>query len=103
MRFLYGSGYLSRSPLQSIAANGYIDIEPLVATLSGSQYVVLEGNRRLAAIKLLSDPKLAKTCDVQIPEITDDLKETLKEITAYRVKSREDARDFIGFKDVNGP
>lgn len=46
IRFLYGSADLSEL-LQSIAANGYIDIEPLVVTLSGSQYVVLEGNRRL--------------------------------------------------------
>jgi hypothetical protein len=102
IRFLYGSADLSEL-LQSIAANGYIDIEPLVVTLSGSHYVVLEGNRRLASIKLLSDPKLAKACDVPIPELTKEAKETLSEITAYRVNSREDARDFIGFKHINGP
>jgi hypothetical protein len=102
IRFLYASADLSEL-LQSISANGYIDIEPLVVTLSGSHYVVLEGNRRLAAIKLLSDSKLAKSCDVPIPEITDTAKETLKEVTVYRVKSREEARDFIGFKHINGP
>jgi hypothetical protein len=102
IRFLYGSADLSEL-LQSIAANGYIDIEPLIVTLSGSHYVVLEGNRRLASIKLLSDPKLAKACDVPIPELAEETKETLNEITAYRVKSREDARDFIGFKHINGP
>src|ERR1700738_3457920 len=62
VRFLYASADLSEL-LQSMPANGYIDIEPLVVTLSGTHYVVLEGNRRLAAIKVLSDPKLATTCD----------------------------------------
>ena len=45
---------LSRADLtelvQSIAANGYIDIEPLVVMEVKKRAVVLEGNRRLAAI-----------------------------------------------------
>src|SRR4051794_25033127 len=39
--------------LQSIASNGYIDIEPLIVMPAGKRFVVLEGNRRLAAIRLL--------------------------------------------------
>jgi hypothetical protein len=90
--------------LQSIAANGYIDIEPLVVMQSSANdYLVLEGNRRLAAIRLLSDPKLAKTCAITVPEIDASARATLKEITVYRVKTRDDARNFIGFKHINGP
>lgn len=102
IRFLYVSADLTEL-LQSIAANGYIDIEPLVVTASGNNYIVLEGNRRLAAIKLLSNPGLAKACDIPTPEITDQAKGTLAEVTVYRVKGREQARDFIGFKHINGP
>ena len=38
--------------LQSIAANGYMDIEPLIVLLDAAdqKFTVLEGNRRLAAI-----------------------------------------------------
>jgi hypothetical protein len=90
--------------LQSIAANGYIDIEPLVVMQSAvGEYVVLEGNRRLAAIRLLSDAKFAKTCGIVVPEIDGPAKATLKEVTVYRVKNRDDARNFIGFKHINGP
>ena len=51
--------------LQSIAANGYMDIEPLVVLhdpdpdASDSELIVLEGNRRLAALRLLREPELA--------------------------------------------
>ena len=38
--------------LQSISTNGYLDIEPLVVTGDAEDLVVLEGNRRLAALRL---------------------------------------------------
>ncbi len=89
--------------LQSISANGYIDIEPLVVMRSGASYTVLEGNRRLAALKLLRDPKLVRECGITVPEMSNDLRETLREVTVYPVKNREGARNFIGFKHINGP
>ena len=46
--------------VESIAANGYIDIEPIIAQRIGDRYRVLEGNRRLAAIRILQQPSLAK-------------------------------------------
>ena len=55
---LYRSEDLSEL-LQSIAANGYLDIEPLVVLEDGDRLTVLEGNRRLAAIHLFREPNLA--------------------------------------------
>src|SRR2546426_12294080 len=46
--------------VESIAANGYIDIEPIIAMRVGNRWRVLEGNRRLAAIRILENPALAK-------------------------------------------
>ena len=46
------------SVAESIARNGYFPIEPLLAIQDGRQYVVLEGNRRLAALKVLLNPHL---------------------------------------------
>ena len=45
--------------LQSIAASGYIDIEPLIVMEQDTALLVLEGNRRLAVIRLFRDPGLA--------------------------------------------
>lgn len=89
--------------IESIASSGYIDIDPLIVTPSGNHYTVLEGNRRLAAIKLLSQPGLAEECGISLPQIEPDTPETLNEVTVYVVNDREDARDFIGFKHINGP
>lgn len=89
--------------VQSIAANGYIDIEPMVVMPNNSKLIVLEGNRRLAAITLLRKPDVARECNFPIPAITNAVKESLEEITVYAVHKREEARDFIGFKHINGP
>jgi hypothetical protein len=43
---------------QSIATRGYFPNEPLLAVKEGGQLVVVEGNRRLAALKALSEPGL---------------------------------------------
>src|ERR1700727_1376009 len=53
--------------VESIAANGYIDIEPIIAQHIGSLWRVLEGNRRLAAIRILQKPALAKGTGVAVP------------------------------------
>src|SRR5262245_11847309 len=50
--------------IESIASNGYIDIEPMIVERKGDRYRVLEGNRRLAAIRVLQDPSLAKRAGV---------------------------------------
>ena len=42
----------------SIATHGYFENEPLLAVSEGGRYVVVEGNRRLAALKALDDPDL---------------------------------------------
>lgn len=93
---------------QSIAANGYLDIEPLIVLERGAPQVVLEGNRRLAAIRLLTNPSLAD--DVQkrtrvritVPEMADTHRASLKQVSAYFVPDRAAARSFIGFKHING-
>src|ERR1041385_7585484 len=56
----------------SIAANGYNQYEPLFAIEAGKdKWCVIEGNRRLAAVKLLRDPNLrAKVGATDLPKIS---------------------------------
>ncbi len=97
--------------LQSISTNGYLDIEPLVAmdVPGGDGMIVLEGNRRLATLRLLREPelvsKIASSEKVRIatPDVDDSLRHTFDQVTVYRVATREEARAFIGFKHINGP
>ncbi|MFR5285955.1 MAG: ParB N-terminal domain-containing protein [Escherichia coli] len=90
--------------IKSISENGYMSIEPLIVMKKGAKYVVLEGNRRLAAIKLLTEPGLAQKCRVVVPKNLDArVIDSLKEVAVYLVNDESEARSFIGFKHVNGP
>ena len=99
--------------LQSITANGYMDIEPLIVmedpNAGSDELIVLEGNRRLAALRLLREPELAtkikksEHVGISIPPTTDSVRATLDEVSVYLVADRESARSFIGFKHINGP
>lgn len=109
---LYRSAELDEL-LQSISANGYLDIEPLVVMeddhADDEALIVLEGNRRLATLRLLREPDLVsriatgESTRITVPEIGNGLRETLDEVSVYPVASRERARTFIGFKHINGP
>lgn len=104
---LYRSEDLSEL-LQSIAANGYLDIEPLIVLEENGFLTVLEGNRRLAAIRLLETPDLTKQISertrvrITIPNFPENFRDTIREVSVYRVSTRADARSFIGFKHING-
>ncbi|MCB0635067.1 MAG: ParB N-terminal domain-containing protein [Lewinella sp.] len=104
IRQLHREGELGEL-LQSISSNGYLDFEPLVVLRDGSKgsYTVLEGNRRLAALKLLRDQAVADRIEIQTPDMDADRRKTLDNIRVIRVRSRADARTFIAFKHINGP
>ncbi|MTH76345.1 hypothetical protein [Paracoccus aestuariivivens] len=89
--------------VQSIATSGYINIEPLIVVVQGDKLTVLEGNRRLAAIKCLINPEYAKAARIVVPPLRQEVLESLREILVFRVASEDDARELIGFKHINGP
>lgn len=90
--------------VQSISTNGYLDLEPLIIMKGdGGKFVVLEGNRRVGAMKLLVDPKLHREVVFKVPEVTQQVRESFQTAKALLVASRDDARKYIGFKHINGP
>jgi hypothetical protein len=56
--------------VESVAANGYRDLEPLFIVVEKGKDVVVEGNRRVAAVKLLKDADLATEAGVSLPGIS---------------------------------
>jgi hypothetical protein len=48
---IFGPPHYASELVDSLVENGFIDYEPLVVKRHGEQYIVIEGNRRLAAIK----------------------------------------------------
>lgn len=89
--------------VDSILANGFWDHEELFATEEGGRLVVVEGNRRLAAVKILSDPELRTK--LRIPLARPPSEQVLDSIRTLPVihATRENLWGFVGFKHVNGP
>ncbi|MBD9359443.1 ParB/Srx family N-terminal domain-containing protein [Methylomonas fluvii] len=91
--------------IQSICNNGYFNLEPLIVLAkTDGRFTVLEGNRRLAAIKLIKDRELARDCKVSLPAtISQKVLDSIMHVSVWRVQEKVDAQAFIGFKHIVGP
>lgn len=90
----------------SICTNTYLNLEPLIiiGKKETGPFKVLEGNRRLAAIKLINNPEKAEELGIKLPKtIPKKVFDSFSEVLVNRVAKPEDAREFIGFKHINGP
>lgn len=89
----------------SLVAHGFFATEPLIVTEEGGKLVVIEGNRRLAAVMIVRDTTLVedKLDKIVLDRITDDIKKSLEELPVIIVADRQDAWRFVGFKHINGP
>lgn len=97
--YLYANADLSEL-LLSILNSGYLDFEPIVVRRRDN--VVLEGNRRVAALRLIEDEALRERLGIRLPgEVTPAAMPD--EIRAVLVEDGAEARRFIGFKHINGP
>ena len=91
-----------RELVMSIAASGFFLHEPLIVAQEDGKNVVIEGNRRLAAVKLLLYPDLAEEVGAAVPALAEERKEALRKLPIVR-ETREGAWRYLGFKHVNGP
>lgn len=89
----------------SIKASGFFTNEPLIAIEEGGKQIVLEGNRRLAAIKCIINPSIADFIGINknTLAVSAEVLATLKLIPVIFVDDRKEAWKFIGFKHINGP
>lgn len=85
--------------VQSISRSGWLDYEPLIVLEPDN--VVIEGNRRLAALRLLRDDGLRRELKYRLPTGGEEVGLPEK-VRAFFVRDRKEARDFIGFKHING-
>jgi hypothetical protein len=100
---LYTHGGLDELAL-SICRNGYFDSEPLFAVKEGGNYVVVEGNRRLATVKLLLDNALrAELKATDFPKLTPATRASVERLPVIVYPNRRALWPFVGFRHVNGP
>ncbi len=84
----------------SILSAGWIDFEPLIVQRGTN--IVFEGNRRLAALRMILDAGARARVEYKLPAIAAS-KVPPATIRVRWVKDRRDARSFIAFKHINGP
>lgn len=93
----------------SIAANGYFQEEPIFVTpasseIVGNEYIVLEGNRRLAAVRILLDDDLRQQLRVtRMPRISEADKERLRKLPAFIYENRQVLWTYLSFRHINSP
>lgn len=90
-----------RELVMSIAASGFFRHEPLIILETDGKNVVLEGNRRLAAVKVLLDPTLIENA-AGLPLLAETAKADLRELPVMK-STRQSVWRYLGFKHLNGP
>jgi hypothetical protein len=88
----------------SIKASGFFPFEPLYGIHEAGKLVIIEGNRRLAAVKAILNPELASFSGVNknALNVSEEIKQTLTSLPVVIVQNRQSAWKFIGFKHING-
>jgi hypothetical protein len=80
-----------------LAENSYLKVEPVTLVREGEQLIVLEGNRRIAACKLLINPDLIKR---KLPQIKPELLHGLYSIPAVIAPARSEVYAYIAKRHV---
>lgn len=93
----------------SIAANGFFPEEPLLVIPADDvkggkgKFIVVEGNRRLAAVLLLREDKFRqKVKATELPVIDSKRRADLDTIPVFKYPDRESLWTFCGFRHING-
>ncbi len=89
----------------SIGEKGFFPGEPLLVVKNKkkqNKYIVVEGNRRLTASKLLLHPNLAKKKAIAIGQISTEAREKPDELPVLVFPDRKDILDYLGFKHITG-
>ncbi|EER6179615.1 ParB N-terminal domain-containing protein, partial [Escherichia coli] len=91
--------------MNAIAENGFFPGEPLIAVKEGDKYTVVEGNRRLTAVKLIHNPY---ECDrpssrmIEIAESAKDKLGTLEKLPVIVRDTRAEILPYLGFRHITG-
>jgi hypothetical protein len=97
---------LDASLIELMLAIGENDFFPgeqlLVVKDTDGKYKVIEGNRRLSAVKLLSNPELARVQKIKIEKVLEETKHRPKEIPCLIFNSESEIHNYLGYRHITG-
>lgn len=91
----------------SIAEQDYFPGEPVlvapaVAGHTKQRFLVVEGNRRLAAVRLLADPALAPVRQQAVDRLAAEAQARPVALPAIVFDSRDEILDYLGYRHITG-
>ncbi|MEP0563375.1 MAG: hypothetical protein ABJC64_03180, partial [Paracoccaceae bacterium] len=90
--------------MMSIAEQGYFHGEPLlvVPDPGTDTHTVVEGNRRLASLKLLIDEITPQSMEKAVAKILAEAKEKPAQVPCLIFDDREDVLKYLGYRHITG-
>lgn len=91
--------------MEAIAENDFFLGEPIIVVPAQDQkgkYIVVEGNRRLTAVKLLNDPSICSSPGVRMRAISGEAKHRPTEIPVVERNTRSEVLPYLGFRHITG-
>lgn len=88
--------------IESIGDSGYFPGEPLLVVKDGKRYTVVEGNRRLAALKLLSGELDAPEGRISIETAVENAKVRPEKVPCLAFKQEDQILRYLGFRHITG-
>jgi hypothetical protein len=86
----------------SIGENDFFVGEALLVIQENDEYVVVEGNRRLTALKLLQNPNLAEASQNKIKDVVELAEFTPDMIPCIKFDDRSAVKKYLGYKHITG-
>ena len=89
--------------LNSIASSGVIEGDPIIARPSevDGKFYVIEGNRRLAALKILNGEKIGDgQAEPTAPAITPSAQASIRQVTVQTGWEEDQLEAYLGYKHV---
>lgn len=89
--------------MSSIGATGYSNAEPLLAISDGGdKFIVVEGNRRLAALKLLLNPERATVRRTSVKDCAEQAIYRPEHVPVIVSSSRDEVLAYLGYRHITG-
>lgn len=91
--------------MSAIAENGFFPGEPLIVIPKAGEdgkFIVIEGNRRLTALKLLLNPYDCDKPSSRMLEICQNISKPILEVPVISRDSRKEILPYLGFRHITG-
>src|SRR5262249_17480373 len=89
-------GYFQAEPLLVVPRN------PAKTDTGRDDFIVVEGNRRLAAVRLLLDPESAPARQRSVQQVVDEAGDVPESLPVIVFSERAATLDYLGFRHVTG-